>query len=113
MAAVACLALFAAAEALQLGFVEGVPPYVYVPRLHAAPAWKGVRPCAPGEAPDLILREARATQSVFRGMVRPGPLAVCDVLQVWLDVAAHPSRGAEQADLIARRVLERVIGRGR
>src|SRR3954453_7694792 len=32
----ACLGLFAAASALHLGFVEGVPPYVYVQRLSPA-----------------------------------------------------------------------------
>lgn len=29
--------------------------------------------------------------------------------QVWVDVSSHPSRGREQADLIRKRVLERVI----
>ncbi len=111
----ACLALFAAAEALQLGFVHGVPPYVYVQRVQPAnlAAWKNLRACAPGESPDLIVRQAPAPQSVFRGMVRPGSIAVCDVLQVWVDVAAHPSRGREQADLIRKRALRRVIEGGR
>ena len=111
----ACLALFAAADALQLGFVEGVPPYVYVQRIRPAnlTAWKNLRACAPGESPDLIVRQAPAPQSVFRGMVRPGGMAACDVLQVWVDVAAHPSRGREQADLIRKRVLHRVIEGGR
>jgi hypothetical protein len=36
-------------------------------------------------------------------------VAACDVLQVWVDVAAHPSRGREQADLIRRQVLRHVI----
>jgi hypothetical protein len=35
--------------------------------------------------------------------------AVSDILQVWLDVSVHPSRGREQADLIRRRVLDKVI----
>jgi len=111
----ACLALFAAADALRLGFVEGVPPYVYVQRIRPAnlTAWKNLRACAPGESPDLIVRQAPAPQSVFRGMVRPGDMAACDVLQVWVDVAAHPSRGREQADLIRQRVLQRVIEGGR
>jgi len=111
----ACLALFAAADALQLGFVAGVPPYVYVQRIRPAnlTAWKNLRACAPGESPDLIVRQAPAPQSVFRGMVRPGGMAACDVLQVWVDVAAHPSRGREQADLIRKRVLHRVIEGGR
>jgi hypothetical protein len=33
---------------------------------------------------------------VFRGMVSPGGLAASDVLQVWVDVSTHPSRGREQ-----------------
>jgi hypothetical protein len=107
----ACLALFAAADALRLGFVSGVPPYVYLLRIHPAGSadWKDLRACEPGERPDLIVRQAPAAKSVFRGVVRPGGMASCDVLQVWLDVAAHPSRGREQADLIRRRVLRRVI----
>ena len=108
----ACLALFAAAEALKLGFVEGVPPYVYVERVGRAnlAAWKNLRACEPGDRPDVILRQAPAPQSVFRGLVRPDGLASCDVLQVWVDVSSHPSRGREQADLIRKRVLNRIIG---
>jgi len=107
----ACLALFAAAEALKLGFVHGVPPYVYVERLQPSSisAWKGLRACEAGEPPDVMLRQAPAPQSVFRGMVRVGEVAVCDVLQVWLDVGSHPARGREQADLIRQRVLDPVI----
>jgi hypothetical protein len=111
----ACLALFAAADALGLGFVHGVLPYVYVQRIQPTnlAAWKNLRPCAPGEPPDLIVRQAPAPQSVFRGVVRPEGMAACDVFQVWADVAAHPSRGREQADLIRKRVLDRVIDGGR
>jgi hypothetical protein len=110
----ACLALFAAADALGMGFVSGVPRYVYVDRIQPArlAAWKNLRPCSPGEPPDLILRQAPAPRSVFRGLVRPGGLPVCDVLQVWLDVASHPSRGREQAELIRKRALRRVIENG-
>ena len=107
----ACLALFAAAEALKLGFVEGVPPYLYVERIQPSnlSAWKNLRRCEPGESPDLILRQAPAPQSIFRGLVRPNGLAASDVLQVWVDVSSHPSRGREQAEVIRKRVLERVI----
>jgi hypothetical protein len=110
----ACLALFAAAEALELGFVHGVPPYMYVERVGPAnlSAWKNLQPSAPGEPPHVILRQAPAPQSVFRGMVRPNGLAASDVLQVWLDVSEHPSRGREQADLIRKRVLHHVIEGG-
>jgi hypothetical protein len=111
----ASLALFAAADALQLGFVHGVPPYVYVQRIQPAnlAAWKNLRACEPAEPPDVIVRQAPAPQSVFRGLVRPGGVAACDVLQIWVDVAAHPSRGREQADLIRKRVLRGVIEGGR
>ncbi|MCA1601177.1 MAG: hypothetical protein LC776_05895 [Acidobacteria bacterium] len=107
----ACLALFAAAEALKLGFVEGVPPYIYVERVQPAnlSAWKNLRQCEPDEPPDLILRQAPAPQSVFRGLVRPEGMAASDVLQIWVDVSSHPSRGREQADLIRKRVLDRII----
>jgi hypothetical protein len=111
----ACLALFAAADVLKLGFVHGVPPYVYVQRIQPAnlAASKNLRACAPGESPDLIVRQAPTPQAVFRGAVRPEGVAACDVLQIWVDVAAHPSRGREQADMIRKRVLQRVIEGGR
>jgi hypothetical protein len=107
----ACLALFAAADALGFGFVEGVPPYLYVRRISPASlsAWKNLVPVAPGEAPDVIVRQAPFPESVFRGMVRPHGMASCDVLQVWLDVFEHPARGQEQADLIGRRLLNQIV----
>lgn len=108
----ACLALFAAADALHLGFVEGVPPYVYVERIQPSnlASWKNLRPCEPGEPPDIVLRQPLVPQSVFRGMVRDA--GACDVIQVWLDVALHPARGREQADLIRERVLDPLIRQG-
>ena len=108
-----CLALFAAADALKLGFVEGVPPYVYVERIRPASlsAWKNVRPCAPGEPAHVIVRQAPAQQSVFRGILRRDGMASCDVLQVWRDVASHPARGHEQAEHIRRRVLDPLINK--
>jgi hypothetical protein len=107
----ACLGLFAAAEALHFGFVRGVPPYVYVQRLGPGgiAAWKNVVPAEAGEQPDVILRQAPAPQSVFRGLVRANEMPVSDILQVWLDVSSHPSRGQEQANLIRDRILNPVI----
>jgi hypothetical protein len=108
----ACLALFAAADALHLGFVQGVPPYLYVERLQPSnlASWKNLRPCEPGEPPDVVLRQPLVPQSVFRGMVRDA--GACDVIQIWLDVASHPARGREQADLIRQRVLDPLIRQG-
>jgi len=106
-----CLALFAAADALKLGHVKGVLPYVYVAKLSELQlrGWNGLVEVAPGERPDIIVRKPQAPKSVFRGMVDERDVACCDVLQVWLDVAAHPSRGEEQAELIYRKVLRPVV----
>ncbi len=104
----ACLALFAAADALNIGHVSGVPPHVYGPnwaRL-GSKDWS-VLPAA--GKPDFILREPSAPQSIFRGMVNRNGVPVCDAIQVWLDVSAHPSRGLEQADLIYWKVLRPIV----
>jgi hypothetical protein len=107
----ACLALFASAEALGIGFVHGVPSHVYVQRLApgSVAAWKNIAPVEPGERPDIILRQAPAPHAVFRAVVRVDGVPASDILQVWLDVSSHPSRGREQADLIRRRILNKVM----
>jgi hypothetical protein len=108
-----CLALFAAAEALGAGHVRGVPPHVYMERSSLDPAnLAGSRlliPARSGEVPDLSVRLPSAPQSVFRGQVSADGLPCCDIVQVWLDVSAHPARGSDQADLIERKILRPVI----
>ena len=106
-----CVALFAAAKAHGFGFVEGVPPHVYVrdADVRRMRPWEGFAVAGEGEAPDVIIREAEAPQSVFRGSVSSGAERASDILQVWLDVASHPARGAEQADLIWKRVLRPLV----
>lgn len=99
-----CLALFAAARAHGLGLVEGVPVYAHARALTDTPP-PGFAPVSPGDVPDLIVRRPRAVQSVLRGMVRPGGQPASDILQTWLDVASHPTRGREQAEVIWRTVL--------
>jgi hypothetical protein len=42
---------------------------------------------------------------VFRASVVRDGVPVADILQVWLDVGAHPARGEEQAEEIRHRVL--------
>jgi hypothetical protein len=108
-----CLGLFAAADALHLGFVHGVPPHVYLRRdpFRGEATRRNLVPAERHETPALILRERPAGSSVFRGMVEREGVWVSDALQVWLDVASHPSRGAEQAEVIRRRVLEPLISR--
>jgi hypothetical protein len=48
---------------------------------------------------------------MFRGAVPRGAGACSDVIQTWLDVASHPSRGNEQADLIYRKFLYKIVER--
>jgi hypothetical protein len=106
----ACLGLFAAARALGLRHVEGVPVHVYVeevePGLIRA---AGLTDVPPGQQPDVVLRAPRETESVFRGAVSSDGVRVSDALQVWLDVSSHPARGREQADLIFRQVIKPMI----
>lgn len=106
----ACIGLFGAADLLQLSHVSGVTPYLYVRRL-ARPrdGWSGLVPAAPGDAAQLVLRQAGSPESIFRAAVHIQGVAVCDVLQVWLDVSAHSSRGAEQADWLQSNVLAKLI----
>lgn len=108
----ACVGLFAAAEYLGLRHVSGVAPYLYVRRIRSSSSegWPGLVPSKPGEPPQVVLRQANAPESLFRGAVQVDGVPVSDVLQIWLDAAAHPSRGAEQADLIEQKVLADVIG---
>ncbi len=108
-----CIGLFRAAEAFGLGHVSGVTPHVYVRDLSSPadePQWKGIRPVREGEKPGIILRQSLVPESVFRGAVIQSNALVTDVIQVWLDVASHPSRGREQAALLESSVLRDLIG---
>ena len=101
-----CLGLFEAAEALGIGFVHGVKPYLYLERLNAAVLKDlGLSGNGEEEGADLYVRIPGNRESAFRGVVRKDGVPVSDILQVWLDVSQHPSRGKEQADLIWRKIL--------
>jgi hypothetical protein len=101
-----CLGLFEAAEALGIGFVRGVKPYLYLERLNADVVKDlGLSGNAKEEEADLYVRIPGNRESAFRGVVRKDGAPVSDILQVWLDVSQHPSRGKEQADLIWRKIL--------
>ena len=101
-----CLGLFAAAEQLGLGFVQGVAPHLYVERPDVDALWPlGLSPSEPGGPVDAWLRVASKPEAVFRAAVHVDGVPVSDVLQVWLDVQSHPARGAQQANEIRRRVL--------
>jgi hypothetical protein len=106
----ACLGLFAAARALGLGHVEGVPVHLYAETLEpGAIRAAGLAEVLPGQQPDVMLRIPREIESVFRGAVAVEGVRVSDPLQVWLDVSSHPARGREQADLIFRKVIRPMI----
>lgn len=111
----ACLGLFAAADGLRFGHVSGVPRYIcvrHMPRFNLATPgsnpWNALQPF-PKEAPHVLLRVARFPESTFRGAVRRDGVMVADVIQVWLDVLNHPTRGQEQAEHIFRKVLRPLL----
>ena len=112
-----CLGLFSAADALGMGHVSGVPPYLYVPKLPGFandrnnPAWAKVT-LYPEGAPDFIVRQAMAPEATFKGAVRREGALCADIIQVWLDVSNHPARGQEQADHIYNSVLLPLINQG-
>jgi hypothetical protein len=112
-----CLGLFSAADALGMGHVSGVPPYLYIPKLPSYandrdnPAWAKVT-LYPEGAPDFIVRLALAPQATFKGAVRREGTLCADIIQVWLDVSNHPARGQEQADHIFNTVLFPLINQG-
>lgn len=102
----ACLGLFAAADALGLGFVHGVPPYLYLERVDSEVLGQlGLSVNDAGRATDLYLRIPRNRESIFRASVDRDDIPVSDIFQVWLDASNHPARGREQADFIWRKVL--------
>jgi hypothetical protein len=63
----ACLALFAAAEALRLGFGHGVQPYLYRERIEPRILEKlGFSAGSVDADPDVYIRVPRDDESVFR-----------------------------------------------
>jgi Holliday junction resolvase-like predicted endonuclease len=112
----ACIGLFGAADGLGLGHVSGVPPYVYMPRLPSpgiADGGLNAMVAYPEGAPDFIIRQASSPRSTFQGAVHRDGAVFADVIQVWIEVSNHPSRGQEQADFIYQKVLQQVIDAGR
>ena len=109
-----CLGLFAAADRLGLGFVQGPIPYLYAERLDLdALRELGLSPCGPSDGADVRVRVPSKPQSLFRAAVQRDGVPVADVLQVWLDVQGHPARGHQQAEEIRRRVLQPVFSEKR
>jgi len=106
-----CLGLFAAAEALGVGFVQGVPPVLYIERMQAKLIQQlGISQERAIQA-DVYLRIPSHKEAIFRAAVEHNGVLVSDALQVWLDVSNHPSRGKEQADRIRDQVLRPLLSR--
>jgi DNA-binding MarR family transcriptional regulator len=106
-----CLGLFAAAEALGVGFVQGVPPVLYAERMQAELIQQlGISQERAIQA-DVYLRVPSHKESIFRAAVEHKGVLASDALQVWLDVSNHPSRGKEQADRIRDQVLSPLLSR--
>lgn len=107
----ACIGLFAAADLLRIGHVSGATPSLYVHRLNppTTGGWDGLERVRPGELAQVTLKQSGTPQSLFRGAVEVDGVRVSDVLQIWLDVSTHPSRGAEQAALLSETVLRDVM----
>lgn len=104
------LGLFAAAKALGVGHVRGVPPTVWVSNLNLVSEWRSLRPAREGEGPDVIVRQPDFPQSLTRGAVVRDGVRVTDIIQTWLDVSSHPARGAEQAAELEHGVLAELMG---
>ncbi len=101
-----CIGVFAAADVLGFGFVQGVAAHIYLERLEAdALRELGLSADHAERHPDVYLRIPENDVAVFRASVRRDGLPVSDILQVWLDASNHPARGKEQAEQIWRRVL--------
>lgn len=104
-----CLGLFAAADALGLGFVHGVPPLLYIERIDPELMQRlGISRERASKA-DIYLRVPVYKESVFRAAVEQRGVPVSDVLQIWLDASNYPSRGKEQADRLREMVLEPLL----
>ncbi len=102
----ACLGLFAAAESLGFGFVQGVPQYFYLESLDREVLRRmGLSPESAEQKPNVYVRVPAFRESIFRASVVRDGVPVADILQVWLDVGSHPARGEEQAEEIRHRVL--------
>jgi hypothetical protein len=101
------LAMFAACDALGLGFVSGAPLHVYAEDISPRALEElGLAAANSGERVDVFLRQPKYPEAVFRGAVWQEGVTSSDVLQCWLDVADHPVRGEEQARQIWKRVFE-------
>jgi hypothetical protein len=97
----AALCRYSACEALGVSIVSGAIPSVYLADWDASTLDSaGLRPALAGEQPELVLVEPRFPESVRRGAVQTSQGRCTDIIQCYLDLVDHPTRGREQADAI-------------
>jgi hypothetical protein len=82
------------------------PPLLYVERIDPELIQRLGISKEKASQPDVYLRIPVYKESVFRAAVEQKGLPVSDVLQIWLDVSNHSSRGKEQADRLREQILE-------
>jgi hypothetical protein len=102
---------FAAVAHLGFQFVHGAPLHLYVEDLSDEMLERlNLVRAESNEASPVILRKPRWPESVFRPAVERAGQPTADILQCWLDVSQHPTRGAEQANVLWMRVLAPALG---
>ena len=109
-----CLALYAAAEKLGLKFVHGAQAHFYLERFDRNLLHKiGLSAENADHQADVFVRIPESPEAVFRAAVERDGVAIADILQVWLDVSAHPARGKAQGSEMRREILSRLHYKGR
>ena len=109
-----CVALYAAAERLGLKFVHGAQSHFYLEKFDQKMLHEiGLSAENAEHQADVFVRVPESPEAVFRAAVERDGVPVADVLQIWLDVSAHPSRGKPQADVIRREILANLHNKGR
>ena len=105
----ACLGLFAACDRLGYGIVRGVASHLYAEDERVV-GELGLVPAKEGEAAHVLVRRPAFPEALFRGCVTRDGVPTADLLQCWLDVSTHPSRGVEQAEHLYRHVIAPSLG---
>lgn len=101
-----CIGVFSAADLLGIRFAHGAGQHLYLDRPEPAALNQLGLSLEDGERDSQVLiRIPENHEAVFRPAVKHNGVPVSDILQVWLDVSHHPSRGKEQAEQIWKRVL--------
>ena len=105
-----CLGGFAAASWLGFGHVSGMPPLLYMERINSEVLRRlGLAKIDDSRAADVLVKVPSFKEALFRAAVILNNIRVSDVLQIWVESSVNPARGAEQADLIKRRLLDPII----